>query len=110
MHRKLRHRQNPHYAWAKQTTGDAGAASIGCVAVDTVNQYVYTVGSFSNGEIDFGSGQLDGSSGSNSVFLAKYNLSGGLVWAKSFPSYHDNDATGIAVDRSGNLFVAGYAG
>lgn len=103
--------QVPQFAWAKASNslGDPSAGNAGCVAVDTVNQYIYSVGSFSGGGINFGSGELAGSAGSKSIYLTKYNPGGGLVWAKSFPSPHDNQATGIAVDRSGNVLITGYS-
>lgn len=103
--------QAPNFAWAKasNSNGDPGAGNIGCVAVDTVNHYVYSLGYFTGGGIDFGTGELAGSSGSKSIYLIKYNLAGGLTWARSFPSPHDNTPTGIAVDRSGNVLITGYS-
>ncbi len=104
--------QAPTYSWAKQTSGitnpDASANS-SAIAVDTVNHFVYTGGNFSGGSINFGSGELDGNSGSSNIYLAKHNLNGGLIWAKSFYGNHGCSLTGVAVDNSGNVFITGMS-
>ncbi len=102
--------QTPTFAWAKSSVAQANGAmvnNIGDVAVDTINQFVYATGSFDS-PIDFGTGILD-EKDPKTVYLVKYNLNGGIIWAKSFLSNHNNTASGIAVDNTGNVFITGYS-
>lgn len=102
--------QTPTYAWAKSSVTQANSSmvdNIGDVAIDTINQYVYATGSFGN-PIDFGTGVLN-SIDPKTVYLVKYNLNGGIIWAKSFLSNHNNSTSGIAVDNAGNVFITGYS-
>ncbi|MFL5764124.1 MAG: T9SS type A sorting domain-containing protein [Bacteroidia bacterium] len=46
--------------------------------------------------------------GDNDVFLAKYNSSGDLLWAKSEGAYQSEKALGVASDPSGNIYICGY--
>jgi hypothetical protein len=58
----------------------------------------------------FGDTTLTGAGDDSDIFVAKYDVSGNLLWVRA------NDGTGndagreIAVDRSGNAVVAGYFG
>lgn len=45
--------------------------------------------------------------GGNDVFVAKFNPSGSLVWATYLGGSGEDDANGIAVDSSGNVYVTG---
>lgn len=104
--------QAPGFAWAKMTgsiSNSAGVSNIGGIATDTVNHFVYVTGSFTNGEIDFGTGSQYGETGAENIYIAKYTLNGAIVWAKTFDAGHDCHATGVKVDGSGNFFVTGYS-
>ena len=46
-------------------------------------------------------------SGSLDTFIAKYNSAGGLLWAARQVSAGSDNVNGIAVDSSGNVFIAG---
>src|SRR5688572_25082949 len=90
--------------WAKQAggTGDDQGYSI---AVDgSGNSYV--TGHF-KGIATFGTTTLT-SSGLYDIFIAKYNASGTLLWAKQAGGARNDSGQGIAVDGSGNSYVAGY--
>lgn len=41
------------------------------------------------------------------AYVRRYDASGGLLWAKTFGTQADDSAWGVAVDRSGNAYVAG---
>jgi hypothetical protein len=56
-------------------------------------------------------GGLDGNTqtAADDYFIAKYDSSGTLIWLKQLGvALEDSVANGVAVDASGNSFVAGY--
>jgi hypothetical protein len=46
--------------------------------------------------------------GDNDIFLAKYDLNGTLMWAKSEGTYKSEKALGVTYDGSGNVYICGY--
>lgn len=46
--------------------------------------------------------------GDNDLFLAKYDLAGNLLWAKSEGGNYSDKALGITADASGNVYICGY--
>ncbi len=44
----------------------------------------------------------------NDIFLAKYDLTGALVWAVSAGGYYSDKALGVTTDPSGNVYVCGF--
>ncbi len=96
------------YAWVA-VFGNSQTDTAQGVAVDSSGN-VYVTGSF-EGTVDFdpGSGTDNHTStGSKDVFVLKLDSSGDLVWAKSFGGSANNDqGFSIAVDSSGNVYVAG---
>jgi hypothetical protein len=42
------------------------------------------------------------------AFVAKYSPSGDIIWAKNFGGHNMDDAYGLALDGTGNLYVSGY--
>lgn len=93
--------------WA-QSTG--GIAIGGGIAVDGSGN-TYVTGSFKSSSIIFGSTTLtnaDGSGNTNDMFIAKYDTSGNVIWAKSAGGSSDDYGQGIAVDGSGIVSVTSY--
>ncbi len=94
--------------WAKGTGGtviDFGSS----IAVDGsgksyVTGYFYGTGTFGAGESNE---TTLTSAGGIDVFVAKYDNSGALIWAKSAGGNLNDEAQGIAVDGSGNCYVTG---
>ena len=90
---------NGKLVWAKRA-GGTGNDHGDAIAVDGLgNSYV--------------TGVLVGAitPGSNDIFLAKYDSSGSLVWTKSAGGPGRDDPFGVALDRLGNIYVAGdYSG
>ena len=81
-----------------------GAVRSHDVAVDGSNN-VHVTGGF-GGFVDFGGGTLTAII--EDTFVAKYDTNGDHVWSRNFtPSTDDDRAEGIAVDASGNVFLAG---
>jgi len=50
------------------------------------------------------------SSGGSDVFVRKYDGSGSELWTRQFGTFANDHATDVAVDASGNVYVAGYTG
>jgi hypothetical protein len=46
--------------------------------------------------------------GDNDEFVAKYDLNGNLLWAKSDGWVKDEKALGVCADASGNVYICGY--
>jgi hypothetical protein len=46
--------------------------------------------------------------GSNDAFLAKYDLSGNLLWARSAGGTDNDKALGVTYDNAGNVFISGF--
>lgn len=85
--------------WSSQI-GTASTDNAAGVAVDPAGN-VYVTG--------YTFGDLDGnaSAGSSDIFLIKYDSSGVKQWSRQLGSAGLDVATGIAIDGTGNLFVAG---
>lgn len=90
--------------WARNA-GDSSSNDGNAVAVDAANN-VYIAGELW-GSIRFGSFDLD-SHFDHDTFLAKYNASGDLQWARQLNSLSVTIARNLAVDADGNLVMAGY--
>ncbi len=45
--------------------------------------------------------------GDNDIFLAKYDTSGNLAWARSAGGYHNDKALAITSDNTGNVYICG---
>lgn len=86
-------------SWARGI-GDSGIEGGTDIVVENSGYIIFT-GSFGSASINFGGITL---TGAGSMFVAKYDSSGNVVWAK-------NAATGsgesIACDRDGFIYVAG---
>jgi hypothetical protein len=95
--------------WAKQAGGGGDNGGTGIAVDNSGNSYV--TGYF-DGSATFGAGEANQttltSASANDVFVAKYNSSGALQWAKRAGGVGFDEAYGIAVDGSGNSYVTGY--
>ncbi len=98
--------------WAKRAGGSGSTSNdVGFgIAVD-VNGNSYVTGFFP-GSATFGLDELEQttltSTGDIDIFVAKYNSSGDLVWAKKAGGSGGDMGAGIAVDVNGNSYVTGY--
>ena len=67
---------------------------------------------FFDGSATFGAGETNtttlSSAGIFDIFVAKYDASGDLVWAKRAGGTDFDEGLGIAVDVSGNSYVTGF--
>jgi hypothetical protein len=108
----LSNAQTPALTWAKQI-GGSGQDWANAVTTDTANN-IYTTGFF-QGSVDFdpnaGFYYLS-STGTQSMFITKYDNSGNLVWAKVMGGVSGTNCTGYAVvtDASGSIYLTGAFG
>ena len=91
--------------WAKRE-GAAALEIPHAIHVDG-NNNVIVAGRFSSNSITFGTTTL-ALAGSMDVFIAKYNVSGNLLWAKGAGGGSNDEAYSISSDPSGNIYLAGY--
>lgn len=95
------------HLWVKQIAG-TGIDQVHHLKLDPSGN-IYLVGSF-QGTIDMDPGPGTSnliSNGSNDVFLAKYDVNGSLLWAKSFGSSDDDQGIGLDVSAS-SVAITGY--
>jgi hypothetical protein len=94
--------------WIRTAGGPSGdyAHALACDG-----NFVYVAGEIegSNTKVVFpGSSATLTTKGNNDVMLAKYSLSGSLIWARSTGAYNSEKALGITSDQQGNIFICGY--
>ncbi|MEQ1906683.1 MAG: SBBP repeat-containing protein, partial [Pirellulaceae bacterium] len=97
-----------NHVWARRMGGIDDDVANGIVVDSTGN--VYATGTFS-GTADFDPGLGVSnliSAGSSDIFVSKLNSSGNYVWARSLGGSTVDDAAGIAVDATGNVYTTGY--
>lgn len=87
--------------WASQFGTSASDGANG-VAVDASGN-VYVAG-FTLGSLP---GATAGNSGGSDLFLIKYNADGTRLWVRQLGGTAADEATGVAVDAGGNIYVAG---
>jgi hypothetical protein len=98
--------QTPNWKWAI-TTGDQANDFAKDVTTDAAGN-VYMTGMFTSSIIDFGGIKLTKSTGSYfNIYVAKYNASGSVIWAKNFGAAGYEESWGIATDSSGNVYITG---
>ncbi len=103
----VKYDSNGNVLWARSPTDTTGnyAFSVSC---DTSNN-VYVAGTFFGTSIVFGTYTLT-SSGSDNLFLVKYDPNGNVLWAKTPTGSVVNDQYGsvkVSAEANGNTFVTG---
>ncbi|MFA5819915.1 MAG: SBBP repeat-containing protein [Bacteroidales bacterium] len=91
--------------WAKSAGGTNYDCAYSVAVDDSGNTYI--VGGFSSPTLSFGSDTLT-NAGYSDIFLAKYDANGNVLWAKSAGGTNYDCAYSVAVDDSGNTYLAGY--
>jgi hypothetical protein len=90
--------------WVRTEGGQASELGLG-VTTDAAGNVIVT-GLFS-GRPTFG-GTLLSSGGTVDMFLAKYDATGTMLWAKSAGGPDTTAGWGVATDALGNIYVTGY--
>lgn len=100
--------QNMNLAWVKQTGGSSDDTVRG-IAVDAAGN-TYTCGLFSaTCDFDPGPGVYNlVSNGNIDIYITKSDAAGNLLWARSMGGPNADQATGIASDAAGNIFITGF--
>ena len=93
-----------NFLWARQAGGSGYDEGRG-VATDSSGN-IYVTGLFQSSAA-FGPTNLS-SSGQSDIFIAKYDPSGSLLWARPAGGKDYDEARAIAVDGQGNVFITGY--
>lgn len=91
--------------WAKSAWGTSQDYANG-IAIDPWGN-VYVTGYFYSPSMDFGGASVT-NAGEWDIFIVKYNSDGIVQWAKSEGGDWIDDAQSIAVDASGNIYIAGW--
>jgi len=100
--------QVPEWAWAK-SAGGAFADEANCVTTDNFGN-VYITGSFNSSTIAFGSivlNNADINHTSSDIFIAKYDTSGNIIWAKRAGGIISDVSKSITTDNMGNIYISG---
>jgi hypothetical protein len=102
--------------WAKTITVPSGSGIVPnsasgaglAIAVDT-NGNVLIAGGFGGSKIDFdpGPGTASFTALNSDIFLAKYNRNGNYLWANVIGGSGNENATGISLDATGNVYMTG---
>ncbi|MBK8846298.1 MAG: SBBP repeat-containing protein [Bacteroidetes bacterium] len=93
--------------WAK-SEGGTGDDRGYCVATDA-NGNIFITGPFDSPTITFGATTLT-KGGITDIFIAKYDSSGNVLWAKRAGGTKYDIGISVATDASGNVFMTGYFG
>ena len=100
--------QDAGFIWAKELDA-VGEPDITEMVVDASDN-VYLTGYF-EGQVDFdpsASTALLTASGSDDIFIAKYDPEGDLLWVYRLGAAGRDQATGMVIDGSANLYICGY--
>ena len=94
--------------WAK-SFGGAGTDEVRAMTQDGAGN-IYLVGSFT-GQVDFDPGagvKTLGANGGTDVYILKLQVNGELVWAKTLGGAAHEQATAVAVNAAGEVYVGGF--
>lgn len=100
---------NGNYIWAKNIPINASYGN-NSLAIDGSGN-LYLTGFFTGTNVDFdpgaGTAFLSSVAGSNDIYIAKYDLNGNYLWAKSIGSTGSETGNEMRTDAAGNFFLAG---
>ena len=103
---------NGNYIWAKQL-GSSSSMNINDLKFDDDDNFVITGGFQGNTDFDWSADStiLSATPGNNSIYLAKYDSSANLLWAKKMnhpnPTGQDN-GNSISFDAQKNIYATGF--
>ncbi|HIA03263.1 MAG TPA: hypothetical protein EYN66_15380, partial [Myxococcales bacterium] len=92
------------HIWSRSIKGSGNEQITGLTSDPFGN--VYITGRFSS-QLNFGTTTLNSASGSWDAFLAKLDVNGDLIWAKSFGDNDSQYAWDVSIDLLGNVVIVG---
>ncbi|MGP8216042.1 MAG: T9SS type A sorting domain-containing protein [Bacteroidia bacterium] len=95
--------QAPNWIWAESAGGNY-MNSFDVVTDSIGNSYI--TGYYRGGSVTIGNFTLT-NTGYFDMFVAKYDPNGNVLWAKSAGGNNNDAGNGIAVDKTGNVYVVG---
>jgi hypothetical protein len=104
-----RYRVDGTISWTRRIYPSYSVFSRFCRAKDIAasrNGNIYVTGMFDDSL--FLADTILKASGGINIFLAKYDSSGTLLWAKSFGADQENRVNSLTLDRAGNPYLCGY--
>ncbi|HEY1021929.1 MAG TPA: SBBP repeat-containing protein, partial [Flavisolibacter sp.] len=100
--------QEHTFSWAQHSDGDEFVYST--ASISDADGNIYTTGYF-QGNVDFDPGpgvvSFSKPSAAHDAFITKFDAAGNFVWAKQIGGANETLAEAIAVDASGNVYIAG---
>ena len=97
--------QVPNWEWAKSANGSQYDQASAVTA--DMNENIYVAGYFTSDSIRFGEVLLHNNGiGFTDIFIAKYDSTGNLIWAKGIGGSGDDKAFSIDTDDAGNVYLA----
>jgi hypothetical protein len=94
--------------WSKNYQGSYGAyKAVNSVAVDSVGN-ILVIGSFGGDSLKIDNTTLINNSAHADFFVAKFDPSGNLFWAKNFGGWSYDYGTSIAIDINNDVLITGY--
>jgi hypothetical protein len=90
--------------WARQGGGSGNDVGAGIRIDGSGNSYV--TGWFTGGA-SFDTVNVNSISGSEDIFIAKYNPSGTILWVKPFGGAGNDEGWAVNVDVNGNIYASG---
>ncbi len=100
----VKYRVDGKLLWVRAAASGVGPNYSQGIAIDSVGNS-YITGQFES-IADFDGVTLT-SAGRTDIFLAKYNPDGVIQWAKQVGGIKSESAGGIAIDRSGDIYISG---
>lgn len=98
--------QAQNWQWVKSSAGQPNT-TVTSIASDAQGN-VFITGDFVSGNLTLGNVTIPASSiANNTVFIAKYDKNGNVLWAKSFEQGFNAGSYAVATDAQGNAYIAG---
>ena len=100
----VKYDSNGNVIWAKSAGGIASDYA-NSVATDATGN-IYITGFFSSSSITFGTTTLT-NAGNTDIFIAKYDINGNVICAKSAGGASNDQGNSVATDANGSTYITG---